>query len=75
MKFSELLGWPKSSFGFFCKTLLKNPNKLLGQPNTYLVTSSYFLILTKNLHSTLLIIHILHVWGFFGSSKQHHIVD
>ena len=29
-----LLGWPKSSFGFFCTILWKNLNELLGQPNT-----------------------------------------
>ena len=29
-----ILGWPKSSFGFFHKVLWKNPNKLFGQPDT-----------------------------------------
>ena len=29
-----LLGWPLSSFGFFCYSLWTNPNKLTGQPNT-----------------------------------------
>ena len=28
-----LLGWPKSSFGFFHKMLWKNLNELFGQPN------------------------------------------
>ena len=28
-----LLGWPKSSFGFFCKMLWKNRNEPFGQPN------------------------------------------
>ena len=28
-----ILGWPKSSFGFFCNILQKNPNELFGQPN------------------------------------------
>ena len=28
-----LLGWPKSSFGFFRKLLWKNPNEIFGQPN------------------------------------------
>ena len=27
-----ILGWPKSSFGFFCNILQKNPNELFGQP-------------------------------------------
>ena len=29
----EILGWPKSSFGFFRKMLRNNPNELLGQPS------------------------------------------
>ena len=29
----KILGWPKSSFGFFCKTWQKNWNKDFGQPN------------------------------------------
>ena len=29
----ELLGWPKSSFGFFHHILWKNPSKLFGQPS------------------------------------------
>ena len=28
-----VLGWLKSSFGFFCKMLWKNPDELFGQPN------------------------------------------
>ena len=28
-----VLGWPKSSFRFFCKMLRKNLNKFFGQPN------------------------------------------
>lgn len=28
------LGWPKISFGFFSRSLRKNPNELYGQPNT-----------------------------------------
>lgn len=28
-----ILGWPKSSYGFFCNTLRKNPNRLFGQLN------------------------------------------
>ena len=31
--FTKLLGWPKSSFGFFHNILQKNPNELFGQPN------------------------------------------
>ena len=31
---SLILGWPKRSFGFFCKTLQKNLNEIFGQPNT-----------------------------------------
>ena len=30
---AKLLGWQKSSFGFFFKMLWKNPNKVLGQPS------------------------------------------
>ena len=30
----SILGWPKISFGFFHKSLQKNPNKLFGQTNT-----------------------------------------
>ena len=29
----NLLGWPKSLLGFFCKHLRKNPKELSGQPN------------------------------------------
>ena len=29
----HVLGWRKSSFGFFHKMVQKNPNKLFGQPN------------------------------------------
>ena len=32
-KLVQKLGWPKSSFGFFCKVGLTNPNELFGQPN------------------------------------------
>ena len=31
----ELLGWPKSLFGMFCKILWKNPNEIFGQPNGF----------------------------------------
>ena len=30
---AKLLGWQKSSFGFFFKKLWKNPSKVLGQPS------------------------------------------
>ena len=30
-----ILGWPKSSFIFFCRKLQKNPNELFGQPNIF----------------------------------------
>ena len=29
-----ILGWPDSSFLFFCNILWKTPNKLIGQANT-----------------------------------------
>ena len=29
------IGWPKSSFGFFCNILWKNPNEYFGQPNIF----------------------------------------
>ena len=29
----KVLGWPKSSFGFFCYILQKTPNEFFGQPN------------------------------------------
>ena len=31
---SVVLGWARSSFGFFCTILQKNPNEIFGQPNT-----------------------------------------
>ena len=34
-EWKKILGWPKSSFGFFHKMLLENPNKLFGQPKIY----------------------------------------
>ena len=30
----KVLGWPKSSFQFFCDILGENLNELFGQPNT-----------------------------------------
>ena len=30
---SKVLGWPKSSFGFFWNILWQNTNELFGQPN------------------------------------------
>ena len=35
---SQVLGWPKSSFGFFRNILWKNPIELFGQPNIYQYT-------------------------------------
>ena len=29
-----IFGWPKSSFGFFCKMLWKDPSELFGQLNS-----------------------------------------
>ena len=29
----QLLGWPKSSFGFFYDIIQKKPNELGGQPD------------------------------------------
>ena len=31
---SDLLGWPKTSFGFFHNILWKNPTEYFGQSNT-----------------------------------------
>ena len=36
----QILGWPKCSFGFFCKKLWKNPNGHFGQPNIITVFPS-----------------------------------
>ena len=33
--YQSFLGWPKCSFRFSHNILQKNPNKLLGQVNTY----------------------------------------
>ena len=33
MDFTVILGWPKNSFGFFCRRAQKNPNELFGQTN------------------------------------------
>ena len=37
-----LLGWPKSSLGFFSSILQKNPNELFGQPNIYCLINMQF---------------------------------
>ena len=42
-----VLGWPKSSFGFFCKMLWKNLNELFGQPRRLLFKSIYSLTSTS----------------------------
>ena len=39
-----ILGWPKSSFGFFHRTLQKSPNELFGQMNTM----EYYSAIKKN---------------------------
>ena len=44
----NVLGWPKSSFGFFHNILWKNPNELFGQPNNLgKETGSLFFFLTS----------------------------
>ena len=35
-KILDILGWPKSSFGFFHNILQKTPIELFGQPNSSL---------------------------------------
>ena len=40
-----ILGWPKISFGFFCKMLRKNPDELFGQSNNYNVIFYYSILL------------------------------
>ena len=32
---SKILGWPKSSFGFFHEMVCKNLSELFGHPNIY----------------------------------------
>ena len=34
---THTLGWPKSSFRFFCKTIWKTPNELSIQPYIYII--------------------------------------
>ena len=31
----KILGWPKRSFGFFCKIVQKNPKERFGQSNIF----------------------------------------
>ena len=38
----NILGWPKSSFGFFCKMLWKSLNELYGQPNISFLKKNLF---------------------------------
>ena len=40
-----VLGWPKTSFGFFCNILWKNLNELFGQLNKHYMHWLSFLIL------------------------------
>ena len=42
----QLLGWPKSSFEFFCYGFWKNSNKLFGQPNRFITYSDFFMTLS-----------------------------
>ena len=37
LELNNILGWPKSSFGFFYKMLQKNPNELFAQPNNFIL--------------------------------------
>ena len=41
----QILGQPKSSFGFFYKMLQKNPNELIGQPTQYIKQIEIFISL------------------------------
>ena len=47
---SNILGWPKSSFGFFCNFLQKNMNELFGQPNIKMHEFIVILRAKQNLH-------------------------
>ena len=40
----KILGWPKISFGFFCKMLWKNPNEFFCQPSTFTSGSGSWLL-------------------------------
>ena len=45
-----ILGWPKSSFGFFRTIVWKNPNELFGQPNIFLPCGRLKNIFCSNSH-------------------------
>ena len=47
---SNILGWPKSSFGFLCNFLQKNMNELFGQPNIKMHEFIVILRAKQNLH-------------------------
>lgn len=65
-----LLGWPKSSLGFFSKTLWENPSKLFDQPNTFTECSEkYFNCywIQKVFHLVrLFIVERLDLWALLG---------
>ena len=44
----KTLGWPKSSFRFFCNSLWKNPNELFGQSNPIKRTEILWSIYDQN---------------------------
>lgn len=44
---ADVLVWPKSSFRFFCKTLWKNLNELVDQPNAYQLKEIQAKIITE----------------------------
>ena len=48
MRKREILEWPKSLFGFFCKMLWENPKEFFGQRNTNVLLCSNH---TKIIHS------------------------
>lgn len=39
----KVLGWPKTSFGFFCKMFWNNPNELLDQSNKRVLLHGWWL--------------------------------
>ena len=44
------MGWPKSSFGFFCNILWINLNELFGHPNSYKILNQYTEISCISIH-------------------------
>ena len=47
--FTEVLGWPQSSFVVFCNILQENPNELFGQPNIFKGCLVFLMYLTSPL--------------------------